>query len=190
MTVLIIGTPDSGKSEKAEDLAMELASGSQQMNGVTLQKKYYIATMIPYGEEGAKRVEKHRKLREGKGFITIEKPTAVNELIDEISDLGDSTCLLECMSNLIGNEMHGTTDNSSCSMNDLRDRIVNSVMDLAGVAANMVIVTNSFPLEDASFDEDTRQYVRLVNLVNEQLRKKVDRVYKLCEGEWTLSENN
>ena len=43
MTVLIIGTPDSGKSEKAEEIALSLSQG---------KKKYYIATMIPYGEAG------------------------------------------------------------------------------------------------------------------------------------------
>ncbi len=211
MTILIKGTPDSGKSKKAEALAMELA---------VIQKKYYIATMIPYGEEGKRRVEKHRKLREGKGFVTIEKPTAVHELIKEIPDLQDSTCLLECMSNLIGNEMHAgctdskrqvcghkeqtATDNSSFALEDVKDHIVTSVMELAGAASNMVIVTNSFPLEDASYDEDTRKYVKLVGLVNELLASRVDRVYELCEslsdetskdanwktkGEWKLREN-
>ncbi len=182
MTVLIIGTPDSGKSEKAEALAMELGAGSPIMDGASIQKKYYIATMIPYGEEGANRVEKHRKLREGKGFVTIEKPTKVHELIDEISDLQDSTCLLECMSNLIGNEMHSTMRSAT--------EITNSVMMLAEATSNLVIVTNKFPLEDASYDEDTQKYVKLVNCVNEELSSKVDKVYKRSEdsGDWIEME--
>ncbi len=180
MTILIIGTPDSGKSEKAEALAMELAIG---------QKKYYIATMIPYGEEGARRVEKHRRLREGKGFITIEKATAVHELSRGIPDLKESTCLLECMSNLIGNEMHKIDQSNKTN---LAAGIVDSVMEMAESAGNLVIVSNRFPLEDDSYDEDTRKYVRLVSQVNEVLSSKVDKVYELREGsgEWTEWENN
>ena len=222
MTVLIIGTPDSGKSEKAEALTIELSSSSKSIDSATTQKKYYIATMIPYGDEGAKRVEKHRKLREGKGFVTIEKPTAVHELIGEIPDIHDSTCLLECMSNLIGNEMHANAkeqmaDNGESTINNndntiridelhaWADRIITSVMKLAENVSNLIIVTNSFPLEDASYDEDTKKYVNLVHLVNEELSSKVDIVYKRSEdsedwgvivisrsktGEHNLRENN
>ena len=197
MTILIIGTPDSGKSEKAEALALELAAGRSGKGDPTGQKKYYIATMIPYGEEGARRVEKHRKLREGKDFVTIEKTTAVHELVKEIPDLKDSTCLLECMSNLIGNEMHveeepkenGKKEIKTCKLNELAAGIVGSVMELAKAAANLVIVTNRFPMDGDHYDEDTRYYVKLVDLVNKELSSKVDKIYELIEGEWKLREN-
>ena len=64
MFALIFGGSGSGKSEYAEKLSCELAQKNE---------KYYIATMIPYGEEGKKRVERHKKLREGKDFYTIEQ---------------------------------------------------------------------------------------------------------------------
>ena len=97
MIILVLGTPDSGKSRIAEDLAMELAAG---------QDKLYIATMIPFDEEGRARIEKHRKMRDGKGFVTVEKAVRVDSLIEEQPDLNEKCCLLECMSNLVGNEMH------------------------------------------------------------------------------------
>ncbi len=184
MTILIIGTPDSGKSRKAEDLTMELAGD---------KKKYYIATMIPYGEEGARRVDKHRKLRAGKGFVTVEKPLAVHELVKELPDLMDSTCLLECMSNLIGNEMHAGDEMKDKDKNymdpvtleNLADGIVISVLELAAAADNLVIVTNRFPMEEDSYDEDTLRYVKVVSMVNERLSAKADKVYELGEGENT-----
>ena len=46
MIIVVIGTPDSGKSALAEKLCCELAGS---------MKKKYIATMVPYGEEGLKR---------------------------------------------------------------------------------------------------------------------------------------
>ena len=175
MTILIIGTPDSGKSKLAETLAVELGSGAAGKN-----KKYYIATMIPYGEEGAIRVEKHRKLREGKGFVTIEKPTAVHELVGTVPDLKDSTCLLECMSNLIGNEMHeGRPEVKDLPLENMAGVIAGSVTDLAKGAGNLVIVSNRFPTEDPSYDEDTKHYVTLVDFVNKELAEKADRVYEL-----------
>ncbi len=179
MTYLIIGTPDSGKSEKAESLTMELAGEG---------KKYYIATMIPYGEEGAQRVKRHLERRNGKGFETKEKPVRVQELIDTVSDISKATCLLECMSNLIGNEMH-EENNSGMTDEELTDYIIEDVMRLAGEVINLVIVTNSFE-DDESYDDDTRRYVRLVSMVNESLKNSVDRVYELSEGKWQLSENH
>lgn len=169
MICLVLGTPDSGKSKRAEDLVMELAGAG---------KKYYIATMIPFGEEGKKRVEKHRKMREGKGFETIECTTKVHELSDTLQDLEASTCLLECMSNLVGNEMHEER-NLERSSEELADYIADSVISLSKKSGNMVLVANTFPLDGEGYDEDTRKYVRIVDLVNQRLRKKVDEVYEL-----------
>ena len=65
MLILITGGSGSGKSEYAENTAKELA----EKEGLSL---YYIATMKPFGEEGRRRVERHHRLREGKGFETVE----------------------------------------------------------------------------------------------------------------------
>ena len=59
-TVLIIGYPDSGKSAIAEKMVTEMSDPDCRL---------YVATMIPYGQEGRDRVEKHRRMRAGKGFI-------------------------------------------------------------------------------------------------------------------------
>ena len=62
MMHLVTGASASGKSAYAEDLLADAMSVN----------KYYIATMRPWGTEGAARVKKHRAMREGKGFQTIE----------------------------------------------------------------------------------------------------------------------
>ena len=62
MMHLVTGASASGKSAYAEDLLVPAKSA----------EKYYIATMRPWGAEGAARVKKHRAMREGKGFQTIE----------------------------------------------------------------------------------------------------------------------
>ena len=70
MMVLVTGASGSGKSEYAEGVAVKLAGKGNL---------YYLATMRVYGEEGARRVERHRKLRAGKGFQTVECPVNVDE---------------------------------------------------------------------------------------------------------------
>ena len=95
MLVLIVGTPNSGKSARAEEITLQLARGGPRV---------YLATMEPYGEEGRARVEKHRKAREGKGFVTVERACELDAL--DIAGVGSANAawLLECVSNLIGNE--------------------------------------------------------------------------------------
>ena len=59
MIVVVTGASGSGKSEYAEGVAVKLAGKGDL---------YYLATMRVYGEEGVRRVERHRKLRAGKDF--------------------------------------------------------------------------------------------------------------------------
>ena len=64
MLIVVTGVSGSGKSEYAEQICCKLSGD---------RKKYYIATMQPYGEEGKKRILRHHRLRSGKGFETIEQ---------------------------------------------------------------------------------------------------------------------
>ena len=77
MMVLVTGASGSGKSEYAEGVAVKLAGKGNL---------YYLATMRVYGEEGARRVERHRKLRAGKGFQTVECPVNVDEAFAQAYD--------------------------------------------------------------------------------------------------------
>ena len=189
MMTLIVGVPDSGKSALAEEIVLE-----QSCEG----KRIYIATMIPFGEEGRQRVIRHRKLREGKGFFTIEAPVEVLESASAVQGIGDATCLLECVSNLVGNVMH---DGAGKEMPDLGqdrasalddlvvERVVSDIKGLCGLCKNLVVVTNSFPRDDTSYDDDTIRYVKLVDQVNKELMGISDRLYEFREGAWISREH-
>ena len=179
MFVLIIGTPDSGKSERAERLISELAGKNS---------KFYIATMIPYGEEGTSRVEKHRAMREGKDFETIECPNSIHLLKGRLTGQDSANILLECISNLVGNEMY-LEDNKNLTDAELVDYIIKSVFELSTCAENIVVVTNEFEVED-SFDEETIRYVRLIHEVNVRLRELADRVDEIIDGSWYVTNDN
>ena len=59
MMVTVTGGSGSGKSEYAENILAELVNKTKEHN-----KLYYIATMKPYGEDAARRIKRHYKLRE------------------------------------------------------------------------------------------------------------------------------
>ena len=82
MKAFIIGGSGNGKSAFAEKVAAKLGG-----------KMIYIATMPIFSEEDVKVVERHHKLRAGRGFETLERP----QRIEDVPDHGE-TVLLECMS--------------------------------------------------------------------------------------------
>lgn len=195
MVTLVVGSNNSGKSGLAESIVLETAVDGE---------KYYIATMIPYGDEGVKRVEKHRKMREGKGFVTLEWPTDIDNHLDQLMSVSEdiegkmveagenrwtkATFLLECMSNLVGNEMYAD-GNVEVSDDALVSKITDEVGALISVAGNVVIVTNVFPTEAEGYDAETVRYVKLTRAVNDELKKMSDVIYELKDGVWVKNEN-
>lgn len=97
-------------------------------------RRIYIATMYPFDEESKKRVKRHQAMRQGKGFDTLECYTGlVRAAIPE-----GSTVLLECMSNLVANEMfqeNGAHENTV-------EAVIGGVEFLQNQTQNLVIVTN------------------------------------------------
>ena len=102
---------------------------------------FYIATMYPYGEETEKKIERHRMLRKGKGFETLEWYTGLKLHLEEGS-LQGSDVLLECMSNLVANEMY-MESGAGCHADQA---ILEGIRELNQQCSNLVIVTNEvFP---------------------------------------------
>ena len=115
MMILINGGSSSGKSAFAETLIVEQAKKEEVMaeaagkscaaapeNGSAPSAIFYLATMIAWDEECRERIQKHRKMREKKNFMTIECPVDLSKA--EVP--AGSRCLLECVSNLAANEMY------------------------------------------------------------------------------------
>jgi adenosylcobinamide kinase/adenosylcobinamide-phosphate guanylyltransferase len=84
------------------------------------------------------------------------------------------TVLLECVSNLVANELferHTAPD-------QLVDRLCGEIRHIAEQCRNLVIVTNHFEIED-SFDEETRMYAETLDILNEKLSKLADNTIRL-----------
>lgn len=180
MMKLVLGVPDSGKSEFAEQLALEA--------GPADAKRIYIATMIPEGDEGRVRVEKHREKRACKGFLTIECPSQLMTMSETVRVYSPAVCLLECMSNLVGNEMH-RPENAEKTPEELADSIARDVTELSLAAEELIVVSNEFDEHDPEYDEETKTYVRLQALVNEHLKRMADQAYLYEDGGFVLHED-
>ncbi len=170
MITFIYGGSGSGKSAFAEDYICQ----------TKYKNKYYLATMQAYDDEAKQRVNRHRSLREGKGFVTIEMPVDIVNAISEIDKNGDSIVLLECMSNLVANEMFKDGEKISCD--ECVDRIVAEVQRLAASVNQLVIVSNNIFEDGISYDEGTREYLRALGKINARLTKASDDAYEVVVG--------
>lgn len=170
MIALITGGSGSGKSAYAEKLIGECAGESQ---------KYYIATMQVYGEEGLAKVERHRRLRDGKGFVTIEQPMNIQEALQKIEQ-SDACALLECMSNLTANEMFSGEFPKSCD--EVTEKIVKEVTILSRKLKCFVIVTNNIFEDGVLYDAATMEYIRAMGKINELLASMADCVIEVVAG--------
>ena len=175
MITLVIGRKNSGKSALAEELAMNTGDS----------KRYYLATMEVFDDEGSMRVERHRKARTGKGFITVEKAYDIWDLEEQAMGLGSSTVLLECVSNLVGNEMHenparvklcqgGTPD-----VDTFVEGVYGDIVALGNQAHNLIMVSSEYEKDAPGYDDATRLFVKLLDKVNEKLMDYADKVYDL-----------
>ena len=110
MITLITGGSGSGKSAYAEKYICHAS------NEKGCREKYYIATMQVFDDEGQRKIDRHRRLRAGKGFITIEQPRDIKKAVEKLQSENclktGRSALLECMSNLVANEMFPPVDAS------------------------------------------------------------------------------
>ena len=164
MIVLVIGGSGSGKSEFAETICM----------GLPAEEKYYIATMQAFDEESRARIAKHRKARSGKGFETIEQGTH----LETVCLPGDCTALLECMSNLVANEVFAPEGRGA----DCSEVLKCGLHHLAGNAAHLVIVTNDIFSDGVTYDPESERYIALLGRINRELGQMADSVTEVVYG--------
>lgn len=104
------------------------------------------------------RVKKHRAMREGKGFQTIEAFHTLDDL--RLPEKG--SLMLECMSNLLANEQFelGGTDE------EILDRIQQGIQNLKEQTDDLIIVTNEIFSDGCRYDAETVRYIRLLGNLN------------------------
>ena len=170
---LITGGSGSGKSEYAEQKLMEYASHSKRN-----KKRYYIATMMPFGKETEEKIARHRRLRAGKGFETIECYTNLKEAAEIMQTKEPGSVLLECMSNLAANEMY----DPSGAGEKAEEAILTGIHRLQKVCENLVVVTNEVFSDSMTDNPEMEKYLELLGSVNCQMGQMADQVTEVVYG--------
>lgn len=191
MMELVTGGSGSGKSACAEDTLCRLHRQLCQERGKSVPL-YYIADMIPYGEETQRKIEAHRRMRAGKGFVTLEWYLDLPGRItgEDHPDLEGSCVLLECISNLTANEMY----EPGGSGQDAAERIIRGVRMLKERCAHLVVVTNDVFRECAPDQGEMALYKENLGRINRALARMADKVteviYGGCQTYWTEAKND
>lgn len=190
MLHIVYGGSASGKSSYAESLAMSLQGEGRLL---------YIATMYPYkwntteiDPETMQRIERHRAMRADKGFDTVECYRHVEHIVAKRQDV----LLLECMSNLLANEMYLEQDaeavgiagkagfEMSKTLSPVSKKIVQALVNLSTRVQDVVIVTNDVFSDGGSltYDESTREYVKNLAEINCALAREAATVTEVVCG--------
>ena len=184
MIVFINGGSGSGKSAFAEKIAASLGG-----------PLIYVATMPVFSKEDEKKVERHHKLRAGKGFQTLERP----QLLVDIPN-GSETVLIECMSTHTANvlfdqsivfskigaeqpdlllvEGSSPKQKAECYL-DLIKKEITAVLQRKG---NTVFVSAEVAEDGQIYDEETEIYKSLLTKVNTWLMSQADAGFEVVCG--------
>lgn len=172
MIALVTGGSGSGKSEYAENLIVSLGRG----------KRIYIATMKPWDEECRKRIHRHQVMRQKKQFETIECYCKLNKLTLPQNPKVHSV-LLECMSNLVSNELFGLGEEVSLPSNEfIRLRIMEGIKKLSLQTNHLVIVSNEVFSDGDHYSAETNQYRMALGIINQNIANMADLVVEVVAG--------
>ena len=176
MIHLVTGGSGSGKSEYAESLILRFGSG----------QRFYAASMeAGDSQEGKQRIARHRRLRAGKGFVTLEQPRNLGQL--RLPDGGRKHVLLECVTTLAANEMFGGpeaggAEKGPADQERLCRKLLSDIKALAEQADNLVIVTGQLGEDGSLYDAGTMDYISLMGRLNQELAAWADRVTEVVFG--------
>ena len=160
MFAMIIGGSASGKSALAERWAASLPL-----------PRIYLAAMQVLDEESRARVERHRAMRAGKGFETIEAPTALWN-----TDLpAGATVLLEDLSNLLANEIFSPEGGGS-------EAALRGVQSLLTRCGNLILVTNEVFSGGTDYAGETEDYLAELAWLNRTLAAEAGAVVEVVCG--------
>ena len=131
--------------------------------------------MQVYDDESAARVAKHRQMRAGKGFETVECPFGLPEGQDLCRF---DTTLLECLSNLTANIMFSWEKSPAQTV----PLVVERVRKICRSARNTVIVTNEVFSDDGDYDALTQGYIAVLGQINRAVALEADTVIESVCG--------
>lgn len=166
MLAFVYGGAASGKSEYAEQLARNLAGDRLSL--------FYVATLAPSDPECIDKINRHRTMRQGKGFVTIECPSALSGLCLP----GKGVVLLECLSTLVANELFS----GRVAQQDVSFPVFAGIQHLQRQSESVVVVSNSLFCDGREYDPDTGKYLQILGGLHQELARCAQLVVEVVAG--------
>jgi adenosylcobinamide kinase/adenosylcobinamide-phosphate guanylyltransferase len=136
--------------------------------------------MIAWDEECRERIRKHRNMRAGRGFTTVECYTCIEQAALSFGEEQpeNRVILLECMSNLVANEMY---DPSGAGEN-AEESILAGIHKLQKVSDDLVVVTNEVFSDSMTDNPEMEKYLKLLGNINLRMGEMADLVTEVVYG--------
>ncbi len=182
MLIFVNGGSGSGKSAFAESVAQKLGG-----------KLIYVATMPIFSDDDRKKVERHHKLRAGKGFDTLEQP----KRLADIPENGE-TVLIECMSTHVANMMFDPeilpdenvvlrraavpASEEDSAVQIWTKTIRKELEEVLARDGNTIIVSAEAGMDGASYSQETEQYRQVLVNTNRYLTETADAAFEVVCG--------
>ena len=168
MKVFISGGCKNGKSTYAQKIAKKQQNGSL----------YYVATMISADHEDDERILRHVKERDGWGFVTIEQPTNIAQILEKCDTNG--SFLLDSLTALLSNEMFSTTGEID---ENAHERIAEDLSKILRQIQNIVIVSDYIYSDAIQYDRLTELYRKSLAYLDRFAASHCDIVLEAAYGQ-------
>lgn len=167
MKILVSGGCKNGKSIYGQSLAKGMKKSEEQ-------KLYYLATMIPKGEEDFERIRKHLQEREGWGFHTIE---VYKDFYDKLKYMkkGDIV-LFDSLTSALENAMFDQDFN--LSEKDIM-KLEEDLKKILELDIEMVFISDNIYCDGIKYDETTELYRKKLADLDRLVAQGVDRVVEI-----------
>ena len=175
MTVFISGGAKCGKSSFAQDLAVTLAG-----NG----KRYYVATMIPTGEEDYDRIRRHIADRDGMGFETVE---CFKDIMTVAKS--DGTFLVDSVTSLVQNSLFPVDKNYEMDLNGA-NRCADALIQFARTVRHAVFVSDYIYSDAGRYSESTEMYRKCLADIDRRLAAVCDTVVEVSAGQLIIHKGD
>lgn len=166
MIIMLYGGSACGKSELAEELC-------QRLGGRTL----YVATMRPYGAEAQARIERHRQLRAGKGFDTMEYYNDLRHM-GLPQEKSYDNLLLECAGNVVATGLF----EFGLSPGRVLRGVMEGIRGLHRQVGRLLIVTNDIFADGVAYEEGTTRYLACMAEINQNMAQLSDVLIEVVCG--------
>lgn len=167
---LITGGARSGKSAKAQMIA-EAAPAPRA----------YIATCPIIDGEIEKRVQAHRREREGKGYTTIEEPVNLPLALRRAERF--NVAIVDCVTLWANNLMYEAEKKGGAfSESDAAEKAGEALAACGEVGAQVIFVTNEVGMGVIPDNESARRFVDIAGRINQIIAAAASEVIFMASG--------